>query len=269
MKKLKVSLVLASILMLPLAQVAAEEDEFGTAGKKETPAAAAPSGPVTAVDAATSATIKGKILFKGTAPQPKPIKMDADPNCVAMHSEPVMDKSVVIGDGGAFENVFVYIDKGLEGKNFAVPTEAAVFDQKGCEYHPRVFGVRAGQPLEIINSDPTLHNVHAMPAASSPFNVGMPIQGMKIKKTFDKAEQMVQIKCDVHPWMNAYIGVMDHPYFATTGNDGSFELKNVPPGTYEIVAWQEKAGKQTQSVTVGAKETKEVDFTFERPAKAE
>lgn len=266
MKKLKVSLVLASILMLPVAQAMAEEDEFAGAGKKET-AAVAPSGPVTTVDAATAATIKGKISFKGTAPQPKQIKMDADPNCVGMHSAPVMDKSVLIGGDGAFENVFVYISKGLEGKNFPVPAEAVVFDQKGCEYSPRIFGVRAGQPVEIINSDPTLHNVHAMPTASSPFNVGMPIQGMKIKKTFDKPEQMVSIKCDVHPWMNAYVGVMEHPFFATTGKDGSFELKNVPPGTYEIVAWQEKAGKQTQSVTVGAKETKEVDFTFERPAK--
>lgn len=266
MKKLNALVVMACLLMLPACSVA-EEDEFGDAGKKEAAPATQPSGPTTQVDAATAGSIKGKISFKGEAPKPKPIKMDADPNCVAMHSEPVMDKSAVISPDGGFANVFVYVKKGLEGKNFDVPKEPAIFDQKGCEYHPRVFGVRAGQPIEIINSDPTLHNVHSMPTVNSPFNVGMPIQGMKLKKTFDKPERMVKIVCDVHPWMNAYVGVMEHPYFATSGEDGTFEIKNLPAGTYEIEAWHEKAGSQTQSVTVAAKETKEANFTFERPAK--
>ena len=125
-----------------------------------------------------------------------------------------------------------------------------------------MFGVRVGQPLEIVNSDPTLHNIHAMPKANQEFNNGQPIQGMKMTHTFTAKEVMVPFKCDVHGWMNAYVGVLDHPYFAVTGADGTFKLKGLPPGTYTIEAWHEKLGATTQSVTLGAKETKEVTFTF-------
>jgi uncharacterized protein (DUF2141 family) len=129
-----------------------------------------------------------------------------------------------------------------------------------------VFGIRVGQPLEIINSDGTLHNIHAMPKINAEFNTGQPIQGMKTMHTFDKKEVMVPFKCDVHGWMNAYAGVMDNPYYAVTGDDGSFELKDLPPGTYTIEAWQEKLGPMTQTVTLGAKDTKEVNFTFKAGA---
>jgi hypothetical protein len=118
------------------------------------------------------------------------------------------------------------------------------------------------QPLEIVNSDPTLHNIHAMPKANTEFNNGQPIQGMKMTHTFKAKEVMVPFKCDVHGWMNAYVAVMDHPYYAVTGNDGTFSLASLPPGTYTIEAWHEKLGTATQSVTVGAKETKEVSFSF-------
>jgi hypothetical protein len=134
-----------------------------------------------------------------------------------------------------------------------------------CRYTPHVFGVRVGQPLDITNSDPTLHNIHATPKNNAEFNQGQPIQGMKTTKTFTTPEVMVPFKCDVHGWMNAYVGVLDHPYFATTGTDGKFSLKSLPPGTYTIEAWHERLGAQTQSVTIGAKETKEVNFTF-KPA---
>jgi hypothetical protein len=122
-----------------------------------------------------------------------------------------------------------------------------------------------GQPLEIVNDDPTLHNIHAVPKANTEFNTGQPIQGMKTTHTFTAKEVMMPFKCDVHGWMNAYLGILDHPYFAVSGTDGKFELKNVPPGTYTIEAWHEKAGTQTQSVTVGAKESKDINFTF-KPA---
>ena len=127
--------------------------------------------------------------------------------------------------------------------------------------------MRVGQPLEIVNSDPTLHNIHAMPKANPEFNNGQPIQGMKMTHTFTAKEVMVPFKCDVHGWMNAYVGVLDHPYFAVTDTDGKFELKGLPPGTYTIEAWHEKLGTQTQSVTIGAKETKDVTFTFKAPAR--
>jgi hypothetical protein len=125
-----------------------------------------------------------------------------------------------------------------------------------------VFGIMVNQPLEIVNSDPTLHNIHAMPKGNAEFNNGQPIQGMKMSHTFDKPEVMVPFKCDVHGWMNAYVGVVSNPYFAVTDKDGKFDLPNLPPGTYTIEAWHEKAGAQTASVTIGPKETKEISFTF-------
>jgi uncharacterized protein (DUF2141 family) len=137
------------------------------------------------------------------------------------------------------------------------------FDQQGCTYSPKVFGIQVNQPFEIINSDSTLHNVHAMSSQSKPFNLGMPIKGMKIKKTFDNPEVMVKVKCDVHPWMNAYIGVLNHPFYSVSNNEGSFELKNLPAGKYTIEAWHEKYGVQTQEVTVAEGDaSQEVNFTF-------
>jgi len=162
--------------------------------------------------------------------------------------------------------VFVYVKDGLGQYIYDTPTESAKIDQMNCRYHPHVFGMRVGQPLEIINSDPTLHNIHALPKGNKEFNTGQPIQGMKTTHTFEAKEVMVPFKCDVHGWMNAYVGVLDHPYFATTGADGKFELKTLPPGTYTIEAWHEKLGTTTQMVTLGPKETKEVMFTFKAPA---
>ena len=165
-------------------------------------------------------------------------------------------------NNGALQNAFVYVKDGLGSYYFDTPTQAIVLDQKGCTYTPRVFGVRAGQPIEIVNSDPTLHNVHALASANREFNFPQSIQGMKQPKTFTAPEVMVHFKCDVHGWMNAYAGVLPHPYFAVTPDSGAFELKNLPAGTYTIEAWHEKLGTQSQSVTLGEKESKTVSFAF-------
>ena len=175
---------------------------------------------------------------------------------------------MVGADGKSLGNVLVYVKDGLGNYVFDVPTEVAHLDQKNCRYTPHVFAVRVGQPLEILNSDPTLHNIHATPKANTEFNNGQPIQGMKMNHTFTAKEVMVPFKCDVHGWMNAYGAVLDHPYFAVTGTDGSFSLKSVPPGTYTIEAWHEKLGATTQSVTIGDKETKDITFSFTAPAVA-
>jgi hypothetical protein len=137
-----------------------------------------------------------------------------------------------------------------------------VLNQQGCHYTPHVFGVQVGQPLDILNSDDTLHNVHAAAQVNQEFNLGQPFKGMKTTRTFDKPEVMIPFKCDVHTWMNAFVGVLAHPYFAVSADGGKFSLKTLPPGTYEIEAWHEKLGTQTQTVTVGEKETKEITFTF-------
>jgi plastocyanin len=237
-------------------------------GTQETPAtgaapAAAPAA--AAVDPATAGTITGKVVLDGMAPKNEPIRMNADPTCVQANNGPQMQESYMVGAAGELENVFVYVKDGLGNMTFPAPTAPVALDQRGCRYHPHVFGIMVGQPLEIINDDPTLHNIHATPKVNTEFNTGQPIQGMKTTHTFTAKEIMLPFKCDVHGWMNAYVGVMDNPYYAVSGADGTFEIKNLPPGTYTIEAWHERAGLQTQSVTIGATETKDINFTF-KPA---
>ena len=231
----------------------------------------APSGTPSGqkVDTATAGKVSGTVTVDGAVPKNDAIKMNADPVCIRENKEPQFQATYVVGsDGKSLGNVFVYVKDGLGNYVYDTPTEKATIDQKQCRYHPHVFGMRVNQPLEIINSDPTLHNIHAIPKNNSEFNTGQPIQGMKMTHKFDKPEVMVPFKCDVHGWMNAYVGVVDHPYFATTGADGKFSLANVPPGTYTIEAWHEKLGAMTQSVTLAASETKDVPFAFKAPAAA-
>jgi plastocyanin len=215
------------------------------------------------VDTSTAGDVKGTVALTGAAPKNEPIRMNADPVCVKQANGPQTQETYVVGSDGKLANVFVYVKDGLGNYVYDPPSESAKLDQHGCRYTPHVFGLRVGQPLEIINSDPTLHNIHAMPKANPEFNNGQPIQGMKMTHTFTAKEVMVPFKCDVHGWMNAYVGVLDHPYYAVTKDDGAFELKGLPPGTYTIEAWHEKLGATTQSVTLGAKESKEITFTFD------
>jgi plastocyanin len=234
------------------------------AAKPET-AAPAPAG-AQKIDTATVGSVKGVVNLDGVAPKNDPIKMNADPVCIKQNKDPQFQATYeVASDGKTLGNVFVYVKDGLGNYIYDAPTTSAKIDQQNCRYHPHVFGMRVGQSLEIINSDPTLHNIHALPKNNSEFNTGQPIQGMKTNHTFTTKEVMVPFKCDVHGWMNAYVGVLDHPYFFVTDKDGKFELKDVPPGTYTIEAWHEKLGTQTASVTLGPKEAKEISFTF-KPA---
>jgi plastocyanin len=236
---------------------------------KPAESAAAPAGAAGGqkVDPATAGDVKGVVSLDGVAPKNEAIKMNADPVCVSANKSPQFQETYQVGaDGKSLANVFVYVKDGLGNYVFDTPTEPAKIDQQQCRYHPHVFGIRVGQPLEILNSDPTLHNIHAIPKANQEFNNGQPIQGMKMTHTFTAPEIMVPFKCDVHGWMNAYVGVVNHPYFAVTDKDGKFELKSLPPGTYTIEAWHEKLGTQTASVTLGAKESKDVTFTFKAAA---
>jgi len=210
-----------------------------------------------------AAAVKGKVTFKGEAPKAKRINMNADPNCVKLHKEAVSTDYVIVNKNGTLKNVFVYVKDGVTGKNFPTPTTAAVFDQRGCQYTPHVFGMMVNQTLEILNSDPTLHNVHAMPTTNKQFNAGMPIKDMKITRKFDKSEIMIPIKCDVHPWMKAYVGVLDHPFFGVSGDDGSFEIKDLPAGKYTVTAWHEKFGTQDMTVTAAEGKPAQIEFTFE------
>jgi len=224
--------------------------------------AAAPAAPAApAVDPAIAATVTGKVKFEGTAPAPQPIKLSSDPYCQKANPG-LTTETEIVGKDGSVENVFVYVKDGLGNRTFPTPSQPVVLDQKGCHYTPHVFGIQVGQPLQIVNSDDTLHNIHGLPKANKEFNQGQPIQGMKMTHTFSTKEVMVPFKCDVHGWMNAWVGVLDHPYYAVTSADGSFSLRGLPPGTYTIEAWHEKLGTQTQTVTVAEKESKDVQFTF-------
>ncbi len=237
------------------------------AGKEGASASASPAasaaGP--AAGAMGAASITGKIVFEGAAPVPEKYKMSADAFCAKAHPGDVARQDIEIGPDKGIADVFVYVKSGISG-TYPAPTTAATIDQKGCTYHPHVFGMVAGQSLDILNSDDTLHNIHALPEKNEAFNLGMPVKGMKYTKKFDKPEVMIRIKCDVHGWMSAYCGVVSHPFFAVTAADGTYTIKNLPAGTYTIEAWHEKFGTQTQQVTVGAQESKSAPFTFKAGA---
>lgn len=234
----------------------------GGGGDEGGSASSSGGGEVTVVDPATAGKVSGNVMFTGTAPEPEVIGMDAEPTCQAMYTEGPFTENVVVNDNGTLANAFVYIKSGLEGMTFATPTESVLLDQQGCRYHPHVFGMQVDQPLIIRNSDDVLHNIHPMPENSRGFNVGQARKDMETEKTFSAPEIMVPVECDVHGWMSAYIGVLDHPYFATTGSDGSFEIPNLPPGDYVIEVWHEEFGTQTMDVTVGESETVDIEFSY-------
>jgi plastocyanin len=213
------------------------------------------------VDPATAGSISGSISFQGTPPEPQPIDMSEEPTCAEKHEGQPVKQTVVVNDNGTLKNVFVYVKSGLPDVDFPTPEEPVVIDQTGCQYEPHVMGIQVGQPLQIKNSDGILHNINATPQQNRGFNISQPVE-MSTERTFSTPEIMVPVECDVHGWMKAYIGVLDNPYFDTTGDDGSFEIDNLPPGTYTIEAWHEDYGTQTQEVTVGESEDVEVTFTF-------
>ena len=221
----------------------------------QAPAEAQPAG------GAGSASVQGTVRFDGTAPSPEAVQMAADPVCQQQHASPVYSEEAVVNENGTLKHVFVYVKEGVTGV-FPAPTTPVVLDQSGCWYLPHVFGIQVNQPLEIVNSDPTLHNVNAKPGQNRPFNIAQPVKGMKASKTFATPELGVKFKCNVHPWMSAYGHVMAHPYFSVSGSDGAFAITGLPAGTYVLEAWHETYGTETQTVSVAEGESKSAEFTF-------
>jgi plastocyanin len=218
------------------------------------------------LDPATAATVTGKVIFDGAAPAAKVTKTDSDPVCAAAAAseKPEVTQEVVVTDG-KLANVFVYVSEGVDGA-IAPPEKPVEIDQQGCRYHPHVVGCIVGQKVEFKNSDPTLHNVHPTPKLNPGFNLAQATQGKVDLKSFANAEVMIPISCDVHGWMRSYLAVLPHPFFATTGTDGAFTIKDLPPGSYTLTAWHEKYGEQKQKIEVKAKETKDISFSFKPTA---
>ena len=233
----------------------------GTSSQPEgggTTPAPAPAAPPAAPIGASSIT--GSVKLEGTPPEARVIRMTSDPLC--MPEGPTVSEVVLVGPGNGLQNVFVYVKDGLGDRTFTAPATPVVLDQRGCKYMPHVFGAQVGQPVKILNSDGTLHNVHAVPKENTEFNFGQPLKGMESTQTFTKSEIMVPFRCDVHGWMAAYGGIVPHPFFAVTKNDGTFEIKGLPAGTYTIETWHERFGLQTQTVTVDGTAAGKADFSY-------
>jgi hypothetical protein len=213
-----------------------------------------------------TAVITGSVEFDGKPPRARVIDMaGADEKCAALHGG-VRQKpeTVVINDNGTLRNVFVWVKSGSEGWSFPMPEGDALLDQRGCMYFPHVQGMRKGQTLSIKTSDPTAHNVHGYAKVNRAFNRSQPAgaANVTIRMRRDEVTPPMKVKCDIHPWMNAYVAVVDHPYFAVTGPDGSFELPDLPPGSYTIEVWHEKFGAMEQAITIGDNETKALEFSY-------
>ena len=214
------------------------------------------------VDSSTVGIVKGKILFEGVAPAVREIPVRGNPECAGLHPGGTVPSEEMLVNTGGLQNVFVYVKEGLEGYSFPTPQEAVTIENKGCMYVPHVSGVRVGQAVNFLNQDSTLHNIHSYPKNSKPFNLGLPVEGMKQSKKFDSPEIMVPLKCDVHPWMQGYLGVLEHPYFAVSDENGAFEIKNLPPGNYTLEIWHEKLGVQSQKIQIEPQAVKDVEFKF-------
>jgi plastocyanin len=220
--------------------------------------AAAPKPATITIDAATAGSVSGVVSFKGAAPKAKPLDMTADPGCP---TTPQPSDAVMV-NSGKLANVFIYVKEGLPQGNFAVPAEPVILDQKGCRYSPHMLGIMAGQPLKITNTDTADHNIHDMPSKNQAFNESQMPTDKPITKTFTTPEMMIAVQCNQHPWMRAYINVMANPYFAVSAADGSYAIKNLPPGEYTLTAVHEKFGEQTMKVKVSSKMDTDARFGF-------
>ena len=216
-----------------------------------------------AAQATASGSVTGTVKFEGTAPKPTRIDMSTDPNCAKAHPSPAMTEDVVTGANGGLESAVVYISGGLEGRTFQPPAQPAVLEQKGCIYKPHVMALQANQKISVVNSDATTHNIHPTPNNNREWNTSQP-PGVPLEQTFAREEIAIPVKCNIHPWMRGYIAVLKHPYFAVTGKNGDFELKDLPAGNYTITVWHGKLGTQSQKVTVSAGQSARVEFAFKQ-----
>jgi len=214
------------------------------------------------IDPSRVGAIRGTVTLDGQPPELRPIDMSSEPGCRKLNAGPVIPPEIITGPSGGLANVVVYVKSGLGPYGFITPKESVALDQKNCMYEPRVVALMVNQPLEIINDDATIHNVHAMAKENKEWNKGQRAGGPAIETSFSRPELAIPFMCNVHPWMRAFVFVFAHPYFEVTSKTGEFELKGLPPGTYTIETWHERYGTQDQSVTIGPRETGQVSFRY-------
>jgi plastocyanin len=244
----KLSLLVCSILLLSLAAC-------GGGSSPDIPPAPAANGGGGEAPPPTTASIMGKISFEGDVPKPVKLPTTSDPVC----TKELFTEDTKVKDGG-LANVFIYVSGGLEGKTYAIPSTPVEINQMDCHYIPHAFVIQAGQVLNIRNSDPTLHNIHAVTELNAAFNTGQS-RPMVTTHVFDKKEILLPVKCDVHSWMHAFIAVTDNPYATVSAEGGTYELK-LPAGKFEITAQHEKYGKQTMMVEVKDGDHTPMNFKF-------
>jgi plastocyanin len=253
----KVWIGLLAVLLVAMLALAGCGKKESTANEEQGSSPAAQPAAGAKIDTSNAGRVTGAVKFDGAAPKPRKIDMSQDPACKGDSAS----EDVVV-DGGNLANAFVYVKSGLPNATFETPTTDVELDQEGCRYHPHVLAVMTGQKVRIKNSDPTTHNVHPTPKENREWNESQAPKAPDMEKTFAREEIMLPVKCNQHPWMKMYINVMKHPYFAVTGTDGKFEIKDLPPGKYTVAVVHEKLGEQTQEITVEANGEAKQDFTY-------
>jgi len=268
--KTRISISIVLMTCLALAGCGSGDSGAGKSGSGDSASASTGSGDKGAAKSSermafpkdkATATIKGKVVFDGDPPKVAKVRIQGDAYCEGAHSTPPDDESLLVSADKSIKNVFVYVKKGVDKYEFPTPSEPVVLNQVGCAYVPHIMGIMAGQKFNVMSSDATTHNVHFVGKSNREFNHTQK-EGQKDVEEFAREEVMARIKCDIHSWMGAYVGVLYHPFYSVTGDQGMFSLGKLPPGEYEIEAWHEKLKTKTQKVTVGDGETKEITFTF-------
>ncbi len=261
MEKPKVAqLIMISALAVALVSAGCNKSETASQESNSAEQSKA-SSPATPIDPTTVASVSGVIKFDGAVPKATKIDMSQDPACASAESN--MTQTIVADDGN-LSNVFVYVKDGIGDRTFDPPKDPVTIDQHGCRYLPHVLGVMAGQPIKIVNSDNTTHNIHPSPTINQEWNESQAPKSPALDKSFARQEVMMQVKCNQHPWMKMFLNVSKTPFFAVTDKDGKYEIKGLPPGDYTIAARQEKLGEQTMKVTVAAKANGTANFTFKQ-----
>jgi plastocyanin len=215
-----------------------------------------------AAAASGSATIAGKVYFRGQAPRLRPLVMSKDPVCESEQSGPALPEDGRVNPDGTLPNAFLYISKGTGNLSAPVPSQPVTITQKECRYEPHVLGIMVGQPLRVVTLDPTTHNIHIVPKSGHDWDVSQQPGSDPVTTKLTHPEIMVPVHCNIHPWMAAHIGVVTNPYYAVSGDDGAFEIKSVPPGSYTLSIWTATFGTQERPIMVRSGETTSADFTF-------